>query len=336
VTVHVAGVGARAALGTTPLQIAMAARAQRLVPRTLPWLDRRGRRMGACTAVGIAPDVFGYDRLLALAAPAAWQASKSVDEPVPLMLALPEPGRADDDARFDGTVADLAAAGALLIDSARSRVFRAGHAGGAHAVAEAMAMLAAHGAPDAVLVGGVDSWIHPELLRELDGAFRLHALDVDDGFIPSEGAAFMLLRRGRVRGAAGVRSAATARENSGAEDRAAENSGAEDAPNVATAMTALVHACTDLAGPIGWVLSDVNGERHRISEWSRVAIRTLAGADDHVRIPDLLGDIGAATGTMAATLAVTQWRTGCAPAATALVALHADGVDRGVLLLEDN
>src|SRR4051812_32061655 len=90
------GVGARATLGQSALQLAMCARARKLVPSTMTVRDKRGRFIGACPAWGMPRDVFGYERLLALAAPALREAAGELLAPIPLALALPEPGRPDD------------------------------------------------------------------------------------------------------------------------------------------------------------------------------------------------------------------------------------------------
>jgi 3-oxoacyl-[acyl-carrier-protein] synthase-1 len=285
--------------------------------------DKRGRRMGACVTPGFpALHLSGYARLVELGAKALAQVAPS--KPIAVMLALAPPGRPDDDPRLDEELlVDMAARARVRLDAQRSQVFRAGHAAGALAM-EAAVGLVEQGLP--VLVGGVDSWVHADLLRWLDDECRLHALGAEDGFIPSEGAAFALLAPSDRTTSMWVRGVKTAREETVLGDE----------PNLAAAMTAMVHAFCDAAEPrVAWVMSDVNGERARIREWSMVELR--ASFDTpllHMRLPDLLGDVGAASAAMALVLSETWWRAGCAPAGRALVVLHSDGAERGAMELE--
>lgn len=326
-TARIVSCGAVAPLGRTALQVAMCARARRLVPESLALCDKRGRRMGACVTPGLSAfDPTGYERLLELGGRALAQAAPREPSKLPVMLALAAPGRPDDDPRLDTELLGaMATRAGVKLDVERSGVFRAGHAAGALAIEAA---LAAVERGSSVLVGGVDSWVHEGVLSWLDDECRLHALDAEDGFIPSEGAAFALLRppgRGKEPSML-VRGVRTARENTVLADE----------PNLAAEMTTMVHAFCDAAKPpIGWIMSDVNGERVRIREWSMVELR--ASFDDplvHVRLPDLLGDVGAASAPMALVLSEAWWRAGCAPANRALVLCHSDGVERGAILLE--
>jgi len=162
------------------------------------------------------------------------------------------------------------------------------------------------------------------VLSWLDAEMRLHAHDVDDGFIPGEGAAFLLLAD---EGPHAPHWEVASLRN------APETSWFRDEPNVGEAMTNIVHGLREV-GPIGWVMSDVNGQRARVLEWAMVQTRALERAITHVRLPELLGDVGAASGPLMCALADVWLRTGCAPAERALLALHSDGAARGGVLLE--
>ncbi|MDI1437284.1 hypothetical protein [Polyangium sorediatum] len=328
--VNVHAVGAYGPLGLSALQITMCARARKLVPRPTSFVDKRGESVGVCLADGIAEDVHGPPRLLALARPALREAvHRARIEAIPLVLSLPEAGRPDDDPCYgEFFVKMLAAASEVPIDIARSRVVRAGHAGGALAMEAAIALL--HGAP-AVLVGGVDSYHHPDLLRWLDEECRLHALDAENGFIPGEGAAFALLSRDRTgrlpAPIAAVLGCASGREESDLHDE----------PNIAASMTSILGRLLDGASTRpGWVLCDVNGERHRVREWNLCAVRhRLIEGVVTMDAPGDLGDIGAATGAMLLALAAVSWSVSAAPSPTALVALSSDAAERGAFLLAE-
>lgn len=323
----IAPIGAAGALGRSALQVAMCARARRFVPEPFPALDRRGRPAGVGMTPGMGPELVGYERLVALGSIAlAAGRHRLPATPLPLLLALAAPGRPDDDPRFDAEIlGELARRSGGALDLARSRVLRGGHAAGAAAM-EAACRLAGD-APDAgVLVGGVDGYAHPEVLRWLDEEERLHALDVEDGFIPSEGAAFVLVGGARHQASPAVRAATTAHEPSAAD---------EELPNLATAMTgATQQAIESASGPIGWVLSDVNGERLRVREWSFWSGRANLSEALHLRLPELCGDVGAASGPMALAIAATWWEARCELASRGLVALHSDGPLRGAVVLE--
>jgi 3-oxoacyl-[acyl-carrier-protein] synthase-1 len=342
---RIAGVGAHAALGLSALQVTMNARARKRAPTGTALRDKRGFLVGACVSGALDPGLHGYERLMGLAVPALREALIDAGRgaegpPPPLVLAVPEAGRADDDPRLSQVVtADLAQRSGAAIDAERSRVFRAGHAGFAYALRHAVDLLA-H-VPE-VLVGAVDSYLHPGVIRWLDEECRLHSLDAENGFVPGEGAAFAVLSRDGSRRRAGV-SGETASPYPSVIHCATdeERTVLSDEPNVAVAMTRLVHSAmagrTALAAgspPLPWVLCDLNGEAHRNHEWSQVAIRArFADGVSEWHPADDLGDVGAASGALFLAMACTLWATGCPVGRAALVALHAEGVERGVFVL---
>lgn len=67
-----------------------------------------------------------------------------------------------------------------------------GRTGSLHAIALAHKYFATTGS-DYLLVGGVDTYFDPDLLARLDAEDRLNFEGVLDGFIPGEGAAFILI-----------------------------------------------------------------------------------------------------------------------------------------------
>ena len=323
--------GARGPLGLSSAQIAMCVRAAKMEPTASRFLDRRGEAIGLCHTSALPETLWGHDRLLRLAAPAlceAWPLDATT--PTPLVLALPEAGRADDDPRFDhGFVRELAARSRRPIDLERSRTIRAGNAGFALAIEAATALLALPGGPATVMVGGVDGHVHPEVLADLDRALRLHAPGTEDGFIPSEGAAFVLLsRRPPARGSgpalAAIRRVLTGREATVGTDE----------PAIAAAMTAIFHALGQ-GDPVRWVLSDLNGESHRLREWTLVEARAQGGgAWVHDELVGELGDVGSATGALLTAIACEYFAAGCAPATSVVIALASDGAERGALQIE--
>ena len=327
----VVSTGACGPLGLNSLQVAMNARAGLAFARPSPFRDRRGGTVGLGMMGGLGEDRHGYDRMLGLAAPALREALGSGSRPdLPLVVAVPERGRPDDDPRFDGAlITDLARAAGVSLELGRSAIVRAGHAGGALALDQARGLLAA-GAPG-VVVGGVDSYHHPEVVRWLDEGYRLHASGAEDGFIPGEGAAFCVLH-GEPRAAPSAAAPLARLSHVG---YGAEGSVTSGEPNLAQAMTTMLRALKESSGPIEWAISDVNGERHRLREWSMLVFRELFAEEvADQRMPSLIGDVGAATAASCLAYACVLWRVGAAPASRCAIALHSEGSERGVVGLE--
>lgn len=317
----IVSLGARCPLGLNSLQIAMCVRAKKHEPRSSSFVDKQNQPIGVCLTGGLPKNLVGFERMLGLAGPALSEATEglTLETSAPLVLALPEAGRPDDAPRFGERFLEaLALRSGIAVDHASSRIVRSGHAGVAYAL-EAAAALLTDGA-EAVIVGGVDSYYHPGVLASLDDAYRLHALGVEDGFTPSEGAAFFVLERGAKRSLGRVKRVATAKEH-GPND---------ETPNIGAAMTDLVGRLTGGGEPFAWVMTDNNGERHRAREWAMVSVRGgIANDAEHHRLVAELGDVGAASGALFLAVACRHWAVGCAPSPRLLVALHSEAGERG-------
>jgi 3-oxoacyl-[acyl-carrier-protein] synthase-1 len=276
-----------------------------------------------CRVGGVGGDCYGYDRLLALAAPALREAvvGREVSEHA-LVLALPTTVRPDEDPRLATTfAADLCARASVAIDPKRVTVLRTGHAGGVEALRIASEQLANR---PGVVVGGVDSYYHPEVLSWLDAAYRLHGLGVDDGFIPAEGAAFVVLERGGDDALAQLVAVHCAQEPAMLD---------ESLPNIAEALTSLVKQVDGTGAK--WVIHDANGEHVRQREWGMVALRHDLRSGKVMRMPNELGDLGAATAPMMAAIAATWWKVGCAPASRVLLLASSETAERAACVLEE-
>ncbi|MFT3764214.1 MAG: beta-ketoacyl synthase N-terminal-like domain-containing protein [Minicystis sp.] len=334
----IAEVGARGPLGLNSLQVTTAARAGKLEVRESLDLDKRKRPIGSARARFLPEDLVGIERLVRLGAPALREAGRALLPAVPLVVGIAGSERPDVGAEVEAEIVPrLARAAEIAIDEARSSVIRAGNASFVMALEAAIALLD-KGAP-AVLVGGVDSLVHPAAYAWLDAAHRLHAEGTEDGIIPAEAAAFvMLVPGGAIDGRlfrppapmplAGVRFARSGREVAALDP---------DGPILAETLTSLVQAALVASGaPPAWVISDLD-EMHRVREWSRVELRchpVFEGAQ-HDRLPDLFGDVGAATGALAAAYACRGWSLGGSPRGVMLATLASDGAERGVLAIEE-
>jgi 3-oxoacyl-[acyl-carrier-protein] synthase-1 len=210
------------------------------------------------------------------------------------------------------------------------RTFEAGHAGMFLAAAEASAMLAA-GHATSVLVAGVDSWVDPDRLVELDRAYRAKSNRNVDGFVPGEAATALLLEppSSSRTPLAILRAVATGREPAASTgDRQSTGVGLCDAVR---------SSLSGLPGPVGWVLCDLNGESYRGFEWGilRARLASRFEGDPPLCHPaECYGDVGAASGGALVAVACSAFRRGWAPAAHALAWCASDDAARAAAFLE--
>lgn len=329
VGVAVIGMGARGHLGLSALQIGTAARALALEPGGTPFIDTLGQEAGLATASCIGADKLGFDRYVALAAPALREAAHGEKSPLPLFVALPEAERPDqaEDPRFGAPLVEaLAQAADVAIDLDASEVVRAGHAGFAFALSRARQKLGEH--PRGAYVGGVDSPFHQGVVRWLDERDHFMRLEGVQGRIPAEAAAFLRIRLepegARAKARSWIRAITSDVEPDGA------------TPGVTLGRLVRRVARAPRKGGLDWVLSDVNGEEPRTLAW----LGTESEANDlleqtiHDDLVQHTGDTGAATGALLAVIALVWAKTGSARAENVLVATSADGRERGVFVMD--
>lgn len=339
----IAGVGARTCIGLDALQTTMGIRAEVLRPSETRFVDPKGEPVGMCCVACLDPLVTGAERLVALARPvmleatAPWrrleQAKRGAVSPMPLVIALPtgvvEYSLVRSTSRF---LEALEASVGDLIDPNRSFEIIGGRAAGVQALERALELLA-EGA-EAVLLGGVDSYYDPDRLDALAAEYRLHGLDTENGFIPGEAAAFTVITHRR-RASALTCYASVLGQAREIEPRPF---GSED-PCQALGMTAALRKATTAVGMsrrIGWQLTDVVDERHRVDEWELARARSFK-----LFTPDVLheqpllaiGDVGAASAALLMVHASVRWHTRSAVSDLAVLTLHDDGAERGVILL---
>ncbi|AKT39794.1 uncharacterized protein CMC5_039450 [Chondromyces crocatus] len=343
------GFGAWGPLGVEALQIAMCARAGRIEPRPTRFFDQRGHRISVSRSVALSDDLLGTARIAALGAHALREAAQGLEQRVPGLVHIegmappPSNGAAratgntppglplivavsDRVSEEDDTLlASLGTLSAVKTDPARSTLIRSGHAGFAVALMRALALLEEGVAP-AVLVGAIDTYYDEPFLLSLDRADRLNALDCRGGITPSEGAAFLAL------GWDTFASSALGWVRFVASDQAGPR------PEEGEAMASLIELAAASTGPIGWLLSDVNAEPTRTAAWAAAEHRAAGALAAQARSEqwiEELGEVGAATGALLSTIACAYWDVGCAPRSSTLVALHGDGPERAVLVLEE-
>jgi 3-oxoacyl-[acyl-carrier-protein] synthase I len=276
-------------------------------------------------------------RMIRLAAPAIREAVEGLSFPVPtpLFLGLPRPMKEAKPQPTAAMVAAIAKQAGVPLDEKASQAFPAGRAAFFLALDQGMRTLAA-GRVSFVLVGGVDTHLDIRLLEVLDSEKRLLGEHVSDGFVPGEGAGFLVLARPNTTSkkpssfVAGVGLANDPGHRYGHEPAHGEG--------LWNAMNALFRS-----SPLGNVkipstLAGLNGENFGAKEWGIARLRHKACFTDPGRFEhpaDCYGDIGAATGGILATLAhaalMNRHRKG-----PMLIWASSDHEERGCALVDSN
>ena len=341
--VVILGVGARSHVGLDALQTTLATRANKMRVRESHMIDRQGEPIGTCRLESISDAVQGLPRFVALAVPPlvqatfAWRkllSARGPIPPLPVVIALPTTERPGFDRRLLRDLFPwLQHQSGIVLDPRSSLTVEQDRGGGVLAFIRAIEILE-EGLSDVVAVGGVDSYFDPDVLESLDAELRLHALATENGFIPGEGAGFLLLaRRSRATGFAKLGKILGV----AVEDE--PRPWGADEPCQGLGMSAAIRrAAGSMARGrhIPWALTDVANERHRVDEWQIAQGRCFQAFSPELRHDQPLlktGDVGAASAAMLAAMACVHWAIGSAPGDLALVATHSDGPERGALLL---
>jgi 3-oxoacyl-[acyl-carrier-protein] synthase-1 len=222
-----------------------------------------------------------------------------------LCLALPE---METTRRVDRTafLANLAKQTKQAFDPRGSDATHTGRAGGLLAIGQGVLTIQA-GLADFVIAGGVDSYRDPYVLAILDKEQRVKSSVNLDGFIPGEGAAFLLLaRRGAAAGHGLTTLGCVTPVATGFETGHLYSAEPYRGDGLATTFQQLV-ARGVVDAPIGDVYSSMTGESHWAKEWGVAFLRTKAAFHEGhgVHHPaDCFGETGAASGPLLVGLAL--------------------------------
>ncbi len=271
-------------------------------------------------------------RMLQLGAYALSQACAPCREPPPLLLALPDEREGIADPAGPTFVRDLARQADVTLADRGGRLYRQGGAGVLVALRDALALLSA-GAPQ-VVVGGVDSFLDPALLDALDGEDRLVGAGMD-GFVPGEGAAFLLLGARGARREVGASPLAALAGVGLAVEKGHRYSREPCRGDGLTAAFRELFAGAPGAAPVRTVYAGMNGENLASKEWSIAYLRNAQRfQDDHAmeHPADCIGDAGAALAPVMLGLAALGLRQGTC-AGPCLVWSASDREARGAALL---
>jgi len=275
-----------------------------------------------------------YRRTLRLAAHALQQIAAQAGDlaRIPMLLALPEPAGAPPPS---GLLPALQKQAGVAFDERRSLLLPNGRAGALLALEHA-APLFEQGA-EYVMVGGADTYSDSRWLDQLESEGRLLTRRSLDGFVPGEGAAFLLLapapRRapaGAAAGAITLVAAASAEEPEHfyAQGRATGEGLANCFENLRAAPVA--------QPPVRSIWAGFNGEGFWAKEWGVARLRHADLFDPSAEIQhpaDCYGDLGAATGAMLMVLAERAMSMSGGGASPALVFASSDRETRGCVTM---
>jgi 3-oxoacyl-[acyl-carrier-protein] synthase-1 len=231
---------------------------------------------------------------------------------VSVLLGTPEawPGRADP--AGEKFLDHLAVQSKVAFDLSHSRMFPVGRAAGLYALQEAIEQLKT-GQAEQIVVGGVDTYLDLYLLGTLDMEGRVLAEGVMDGFVPGEGAGFLLLSRGtnsipRKTPLAIVLGVATGVEKG---HRYSEEVYRGD--GLASTIQRLFGSVPQKKEKVRTIYAGFNGENFWAKEWGVAYIRSQDNFETDFRVEhpaDCFGDPGAALGPLAVGLAAIGMQRG--------------------------
>ena len=311
-SVNIVAAGARTSLGLQALPSAAALTAGISSIGEHPFMiDQVGDPMPGALDSLIDPGIMGPERLLILAEAALREACtllNNTKEPlqrIPVYLGLPEyrPGFNVQDAQE--IQSGLVNIEGLPIQISEVKLLSDGHAAGLSALAVATDHIR-QGLLEACLVGGVDSYFHPDTMEWLDENRQLVGTVSRSAFVPGEGAGFCLLVSSETSKRLGLN--ALAHVSGVAVGRESKLIKTSDIC-LGEGLTATVKSAVADLRPdetISNIICDINGERYRGEEWGFVCLRLPQYFDaptSYLSPADCWGDTGAASGPLFVMLA---------------------------------
>jgi 3-oxoacyl-[acyl-carrier-protein] synthase-1 len=221
-----------------------------------------------------------------------------------------------------------------IFDAKASVASLRGRAGGIAAIGLACDHVRS-GQADFVIVGGVDTYRDPYVLGTLNRERRIKTVDDLDGFIPGEGAGFLVIATRKAAAKAGMTPFAMIPAWSWAVETGHLYS---DEPyrgdGLATALQQVM-ALASASVPVREVYASMNGESHWAKEWGVAFMRNSSAFDEAHGMhhpADCLGDTGAAGGALMTGLAALGLAGGYRRAAS-LAYGSSDRGDRAALIV---
>jgi 3-oxoacyl-[acyl-carrier-protein] synthase-1 len=308
-------------------------------------VDSVGDMMPAALDQELDPRLVGPKRLLVLAETALREAcaplgtARATCPPLFTFLGLPEirPGFTPQDA--ETIKAGVAKLEKLPAKISSANVLTNGHAAGLSALAAAAALMQ-QGGSEACLVGGVDSYFHPDTMEWLDANRQLANTVSRSGFIPGEGAGFCLLMSETTRSRLGLPSLGRLRAVAlGKETKLIKTKDMCLGEGLTATVKEAVGGLRLPEERINDIWCDINGERYRSEEWAFVCLRSSQYFDDPTAYhspAECWGDVGAASGPLFAMLACESMARGYAPGSRIMLWASSEKGQRSAAVIESS
>jgi 3-oxoacyl-[acyl-carrier-protein] synthase-1 len=190
-------------------------------------------------------------------------------------------------------------------DASRSEATYTGRAGGLAAIGRGVLTIQS-GIADFVIAGGIDSFRDLYVLGTMDMEQRVKSSANLDGFIPGEGAGFVLLASERAAATRGFRPLASLSPAASGFEGGHLYSQQPYTGDGLAATVAQLSRLGAVAEPISEVFSSMNGESHWAKEWGIGYLRNRSFFSPAPRMnhpADCFGDTGAASGPLMVGLA---------------------------------
>ncbi len=247
-------------------------------------------------------------RILRLAAPALRQVATKLANTadIPIYLGAPEQFPNRPQPLNDEFFNQLSIQSGIQFNITESKLFCDGRAAGLIALKEAMERISS-GKNNSVLAGGADTYLDLYLLGTLDTEARILGPGTMDGFIPGEGAAFLLLSKSDTMTSHNISPLASLSSVSiGYEEGHLYSEKPYLGDGLASTLEKLFQN-GNIKETIKEVYSSINGENHWAKEWGVAFLRNsnfFDAAHGMHHPADCFGDTGAASGIILVILAI--------------------------------
>lgn len=340
---YVISTGARTPLGLHSAACAAAVRAAISSCAEHPFMiDQAGEPMPASIDMQLEPDMPCRARMLSMAQSALMEAcqplaNQNTFKALPLFIGLPQPrpGFTESDAHWISQ--QLNQQTQLPLNIERSQAYMSGNSAALSLIDMAKQEMA-QGLYEACLIGGVESYFHPDTMAWLDTNKQLLGSVSRAGFVPAEGAGFCLImtpaaaQQAELQPIAMIHSTATAWESKLIKTQDM-NFGEALIESVSSTVTAL----DPNRDRINAIYCDINGERYRGEEWGFTCLKLAQYFDDPTGYwspADCWGDMGAASGALFLGLATQAALRGYASGKRSLLWTSSESGLRATMLLE--
>lgn len=222
-------------------------------------------------------------------------------KPIPFIFALQEPHEKTTALNTETLISNLIEQCHYPLDKTKVHFLSTGRSAGIQGINRALQYLYEEN-EDYVLIGGSDSYLNSPNLNVLDKADRLNLKNSNDGFVPGEGAGFLLLTS-RPELARNKNNHIVSISSPGVAHESGYLHNPENAPYLGEGLDqAFKQALTMTNGKkIDNIYSSMNGERYWAKEYGVASIRNKVFFNEekhHIHPAQNYGDLGAATGAV--------------------------------------